>query len=96
MTTSEKVRCERLQGELQKRGLRLRYRRDRLWLQWEHAERYYNWFPLVPDLYEECDQGDGTITTYFADKLVRIAAVAIPAINDVEAEIDDEPLRALP
>ena len=50
----------------------------------EWSKRYVDWYPLVPDLYEECERGGGTITTYFADNLLNIAAKAIPAISEVE------------
>lgn len=44
-----------------------------------------NWYSLVPDLYEECEVGGGRITSYFADRLLDIARIAVPAINEVEA-----------
>ena len=69
-----------------KNGLRLPRRNTSYWPQYEDLSRYAEWYPLVPDLHEECDQGGGPITTYFADNLLNIAAKAIPAINEVEGQ----------
>ena len=84
MTASEQERRDRLHRELLNRGLRLPRRSSSLWPQWEWSKRYVDWYPLVPDLHKECERGGGTITTYFADNLLNIAAKAIPAINEVE------------
>ena len=83
ITDAEKERRERLDAELQKRELRLEHD-GIMWPQYETLQRYSNWDPLVPDLYEECERGSGTITSYIADNLLRIAAKAIPAIHEVE------------
>lgn len=83
MTDAEKERRERLEAALQKREVRLAH--DGIaWPQYEMPKRYANWDPLVPDLYEECETGSGTITAYIADNLLDIAAKAIPAIHEVE------------
>ena len=38
----------------------------------------------MPELHEECEAGGGSITDCYVDGLLKIAAHAIPAINDVE------------
>ena len=88
MIAPEKERRDRLRGKLVEKGLRLPHKSN-YWLQYEHPSRYANWYPLVPDLYEECDRGGGTITTYFADNLLNIAAKAIPAITEIEGRNRD-------
>lgn len=58
---------------------------DHTWLQWAFVRRRYrDWYPLVPKLYEECEAGGGPITNYYADNLLRIAAIAIPVINETD------------
>ncbi len=86
MTAPEQERRDRLHEALMKNGLRLPRRNTSYWPQYEDLSRYAEWYPLVPDLHEECDQGGGPITTYFADNLLNIAAKAIPAINEVEGQ----------
>ncbi len=86
MTAPEQERRDRLHEALMKNGLRLPRRKSDYWPQYESLNRYADWYPLVPDLHEELDQGGGTITTYFADNLLNIAAKAIPAINEVEGQ----------
>ena len=83
MTGAEKVRRERLEEALKKREVRLAHD-GMVWPQYETPKRYANWDPLVPDLHEECEKGGGKITDYLADKLLDIAAQAVPAINEVE------------
>ena len=84
MTASEKERRDRLHGELLNKGLRLPRRSSSLWPQFEYLKRYADWYPLVPDLHEECESGGGPITTYYADHLLAIARLAIEAIDEVE------------
>lgn len=83
MNDAEKERRERLDEALRERGVRLAHDGLR-WPQYEPPKRYANWDPLVPDLHEECEKGGGKITDYIADKLLKIAAKAVPAINEVE------------
>ena len=62
------------------------------WPQWEWLRRYQHWNRLVPELYEECEALGRPITTYYADNLVAIARLAIPAINELErSDSDTEP-----
>ena len=84
MTASEKERRDRLHGKLLEKGLRLARRSSSYWLQFEYLKRYADWYPLVPDLHEECESGGGPITTYYADHLFAIARFAIKAIDEVE------------
>lgn len=91
MVASEKERRQRLYSRLTEQGLRLPHKSN-YWLQYENPSRYANWYSLVPDLYEECDQGGGTIMTYFSDNLLNIATKAIPAIDEIEGRnCDDGP-----
>jgi len=86
MTAREQKRREGLEEELLKNELRLDKRgASDLWPQWEHPDLYRDWYPLVPRLHRECDEGGGTITAYFAKNLLEIAKKAIPAINEVES-----------
>ena len=91
MTEKEKGRLDKVGVSLRNHGLLLTETGDG-WPQWESLRRYRDWNPLVPELYEECEAGGGPITTYYADNLVAIANLAIPAINEVEeSESDPEP-----
>ena len=83
MTGEEKIRREQLEVTLRNHGLLLSGTSD-WWPQWESLRRYSDWNPLVPELYDECEARGGPITNYYADKLLDIAACAIPAINEVE------------
>jgi len=84
MTEKEKVRREELGVTLRDYGLLLAETSD-WWPQLERPRRYQDWDPLVPELYEECEAGGGPITTYYADNLLAIAALAVPAIDQVES-----------
>ncbi|WP_428273498.1 PD-(D/E)XK nuclease family protein [Candidatus Palauibacter sp.] len=84
MTASEQERRDRLHEALRERELRLT-RSTVKWPRCDYVRRYVNWYSLVPDLYEECEVGGGRITSYFADRLLDIARIAVPAINEVEA-----------
>ena len=84
MTEQEKERREKLGTKLGHHGLSLASDKDDWWVQWEYLSPYQNWDELVPELYEECEAGGGSITTFYVEGLLKIAAHAIPAINDVE------------
>lgn len=84
MTDAEKERREELSVTLGNHGLSLAHDNGEWWPQWEYLPRYGSWDPLVPKLYEECEEGGGPITTYYADGLLKIAQCAIPAIDKVE------------
>ena len=86
MTEPEKERREQLGATLGRHGLSLAHDNSDWWPQWEWLPRYQDWDPLVPELYEECEAGGGPITTCYVDGLLKIAAHAIPAINDVETD----------
>ena len=85
MTDAEKERRAELELRLKRRDLSLAGGDSGRWLQWEYVPRYPRWHPLVPDLAEECEAKGGTITDHFVDGLLRIASLAIPAIDEVEA-----------
>lgn len=88
MTDRERVRRNELEVSLRKHGLSLA-NSDIQWPYWEWPLRYKDWNPLVPDLYNECEARSGRITIHYADKLLAIAARAIPAINEVEGSVSN-------
>ncbi len=67
-----------------------------LWPWWKYVdERYRNWDYLVPDIYQERDQGDrGEVIKYFVDLLVGTAERVIPIINKFEGD-DTKPPQAI-
>ena len=85
MTEPEKERVEALEAALRRCGLVLGDGTTDWWPQWEYLRRYRDWHPIAPDLAAECEAGGGTITDYHVDGLLRIARLAIPAIDEVEA-----------
>ncbi len=91
MTEAEKERRAELELRLRRRDLSLAGGDSGRWLQWEYVPLYPRWHPLVPDLAEECEAEGGTITDHFVDSLLRIARLAIPAIDEVEATDKAEP-----
>lgn len=85
MAETEKERHEELCAALKRHGLSLQHDEYDAWLQWEFLPLHYrDWDPLIPELCDECEAGGGSITTYYADGLLKIAERAIPAINEVE------------
>ena len=85
MSAEETDRRKRLDAELPKRldlgnsgDWSVQYGRPR--------EPEGNWESLVPELFEECEAGGGTITDYYAGNIIDIASKAIPVINAVELE----------
>ena len=84
MTEAERERREELCTALGHHGLSLAHGDGDWWTQWEWLPRYKDWDPLVPDLHDECEAGGGPITDCYVDGLLGIAALAIPAINEVE------------
>ena len=84
MTGAERERREELCTALGHHGLSLAHGDGDWWSQWEWLPRYKDWDPLVPDLHDECEAGGGSITDCYVDGLLGIAALAIPAINEVE------------
>ena len=83
MTEAEKVRREQLGVTLRNHGLLLSETSD-WWPRRASLQRYRDWNPPVPELYDESEAGGGPLTNYYADKLLDIAACAIPAIIEVE------------
>ena len=83
MTETEKERHKRLCAALRRHELSLKHDKGDWWPQWEYLARHRDWDPLVPELYKECEAGEGPITTLYVDGLLKIAARAIPAINEV-------------
>ena len=85
MTEAEKKRADDLEAKLRDSGLSLAWGSSDWWPQWGSPRRYQHWHPIVPDLAEELDATDGPITSYYLNGLLRIARLAIPVINEVEA-----------
>ena len=83
MTDRERERRERLLVALRSHGLSLASASDH-WHQHGSPHRYHDWYPLAPELHEECEAGDGPITAHYAGNLLHIARHAIPAIDEVE------------
>lgn len=84
MSERDKRRREELSDALRRHGLRLAHASE-WWPQHEGVpEHYRDWDPLVHRLLEECEAGGGPITACYVDGLLRIAARAIPAIDDLE------------
>ena len=84
MTEPEKERRAELVAALRRHELSLAHGEEDWWLSWEWLPGYADWDPLVPELHEECDAGGGPITDRYVDGLTKIAAHAIPAIDQVE------------
>ena len=53
-----------------------------VWWQWIDEE-YQDWTSKILTLHEECEKGEGEVTTYFVEKFAEIAKVAVPIIDDV-------------
>lgn len=85
MSTEERDRRSRLDAELPKH-LNLGNSND-WWVQYAGPEEASaNWDSLLSTLIRECQAGGGEITDYYADKMIDIAAKAIPVINSAEIE----------
>ena len=85
MEDDDRARIQALEAALRHQGLSLGGGSTGWWPQWEYLPRYRNWYPIAPDLAEENEVGGGTITDYYVDGLLRIARLAIPAVNELEA-----------
>lgn len=51
---------------------------------WEWVEKYGNWDSLVPALHKENQERGGDITSYFVNRFIEIAKVAVPIIDEFE------------
>ena len=58
------------------------HRQGWVWWQWVNEE-YQDWTSKIWTLHEECEKGEGEVTTYFVEKFAEIAKVAVPIIDDV-------------
>ena len=81
MTEEQQDLRRRLSEQLNELGLS--HKNDGRWLCWEYLDQYKDWDPLIPDLFKECQEGKGCITSYFISKFVEIAKGAIPIIDGV-------------
>ena len=84
MTEPEREQRAELAASLRRHELPLEQGETDWWPSWGWVPRFADWDPLVPELHEECEAVGGPITDRYCDGLLRIAALAIPAINDVE------------
>ena len=85
MTEAEKERRQEVVAALNRNGLS---RPDSH--HWPHIEgpRHQNWTIIVPELAQELADGGGKITDYYVNGLLKIAEKAIPAIDEVELDIN--------
>ena len=82
LTADEQGRRERIEREVTSRKLG---EPGLYWPCFKFAdEKYKKWGPLVPALWEECNNGNGEITKYFADELRKIAETAIPIVDEID------------
>ena len=82
LTDDERARREQLEREVKSKKLG---KRGHIWPCFKYAdEKYRKWGPLVPALWEECDNGNGEITKYFADELRKIAETAVPIVDEID------------
>ena len=63
--------------------LELSYGDHDSWLCGTYFDEYADWDPLIPALFRECQEGTGSITSYFIRKFVEFAKNAIPIIDGV-------------
>lgn len=81
-TSDERGRRERVEREVKSRK---RGRSTDHWRWWYKVHKNYrNWGPLVPALWEECNNGGGEITKYFADEIRDFAEMVIPIVDDID------------
>ena len=83
MSKTERERREKLSIALKRDGLNPADNNS-WWLQWKYLSSYRNWDPIVPELFEECEKGEGPITDHCVDGLLELVQRAIPAIDEVE------------
>ncbi len=84
MTAGETDYREAIKAALIKGSLSLANSKDPyLWPQYEYLPQYRDWNSLVSELHKELENGASPITDFCVDGLINIAAIAIPAINDV-------------
>lgn len=82
LTDGERARRERLEREVKSKKLG---KRGHFWPCFKFAdEKYRKWDSLVPALWEECNNGNGEITKYFADELRKIAETAVPIVDEID------------
>ena len=81
MTEEQQDLRRRLSEQLNELGLS--HKEEGTWLCSEYLDEYKDWDPLIPDLFKECQEGKGRITSYFINKFVEIAKGAIPIIDGV-------------
>ncbi len=83
MTHKESKRREKLDHTLVQAGLSLPNVTP-WWPQHQFLPMRRHWDELVPELAQEVANGRGKITDYYVNGLLKIARIAIPAIDEVE------------
>ncbi|MDE2645731.1 MAG: PD-(D/E)XK nuclease family protein [Bacteroidota bacterium] len=83
MSKTERERRQKLSIALKREGL-IPVDNNSWWLQWKYLSSYRNWDPIVPELFEECEKGEGPITDHCVAGLLELVQRAIPAIDEVE------------
>ena len=53
------------------------------WVWWQWVE-YRDWSALIPQIAQECEEGDGDVMRYFVNIFAKISKVAIPIIDRYE------------
>ena len=81
LTGDDQERRKRLDHDIQSKKLG---KHNEAWPCWEYIKKYRNWERLIPALWEECDNGNGEITKYFADVLRAFAEIAIPIVDSID------------
>ena len=82
LTDDERARRERLEREVKSKKLG---KRGHIWPCFKFAdEKYRKWGPLVPALWDECNNGNREITKYFADVLRKVAETAVPIVDEID------------
>ena len=81
LTGDDQERRKRLDHDIQSKNLG---EHNETWPCWEYIKKYRNWERLVLALWEECNNGGGEITKYFADELRDFAEIAIPIVDSID------------
>ena len=84
MGKTERERREKLSSALKRDGLNPADNNS-WWLQWKYLSSYRYWDSIVPELFQECEKGEGPITDHCVNGLLELVQRAIPAIDEVES-----------
>ncbi len=86
MSDDQKSCYERIVDQLKTEG---RQSRDGYNPAYKYVDdKFRNWEPMMSDLLEEIERGEGEITNYFVDRFVNFAETALEILDDVETAND--------